>query len=421
MFVWWGDELINLYNDAYKSIVGGKHPEALGEPARIVWREIWDEIGRRVDTIRLNQGTYDESLLLIMERYGYKEETYYTFSYSPVPDDHGGVGGLICANTSNTEQIIGERQMQLLRDLAAFTADARTRKEACRLSALSLARNPKDLCFGRIYLADSTRGSVLLEGSTGVEAGGPVAPRVVNLSQPSLWPFAEALSTHEIQVVSVRNVSVPAVMASAWNHPVHSVAVVPIAPSGPTGRSGALVVGLNPFRKLDDSYRGFLKLVAGQISASMANAAAYEEERRRAETLAELDRAKTTFFSNVSHEFRTPLTLMLGPLEEMLGAGKAQLPVKALEDLRVVHRNSIRLLNWSTRCWISRASRLGASMPATNRSTSAPTRRNWPAYFVPRWRKPDWNTLSAAMTGSNPCTSTARCGKKSSSISCRMR
>src|SRR5580692_5759038 len=89
MFVWWGDDLINLYNDAYKSIVGGKHPEALGQPARMVWREIWDEIGLRVAAIRGNQGTYDESLLLIMERYGYKEETYYTFSYSPVPDDHG--------------------------------------------------------------------------------------------------------------------------------------------------------------------------------------------------------------------------------------------------------------------------------------------------------------------------------------------
>src|SRR5579862_3307304 len=143
MFVWWGDELINLYNDAYKSIVGGKHPESLGQPARVVWHEIWDQIGPRAEIIRTNQGTYDESLLLIMERYGYKEETYYTFSYSPVPDDHGGVGGIICANTSSTEQIISERQMQLLRDLAARTADARTRLEACRLSALSLASDPK--------------------------------------------------------------------------------------------------------------------------------------------------------------------------------------------------------------------------------------------------------------------------------------
>jgi hypothetical protein len=102
MFVWWGDSLINLYNDAYKSIVGGKHPEALGQPASVVWREIWDQIGpRAAQTMRGNEGTYDEALLLIMERNGYPEETYYTFSYSPVPNDRGGTGGIICANVSS--------------------------------------------------------------------------------------------------------------------------------------------------------------------------------------------------------------------------------------------------------------------------------------------------------------------------------
>ena len=113
MFVWWGDQLINLYNDAYKSIVGGKHPRALGQPAQEVWREIWDQIAPRAESaMRANEGTYDDSLLLVMERYGYREETYYTFSYSPVPNDHGGTGGIICANADNTQRIIGERQMR---------------------------------------------------------------------------------------------------------------------------------------------------------------------------------------------------------------------------------------------------------------------------------------------------------------------
>lgn len=93
MFVWWGRELINLYNDAYRSILCAKHPHALGQPASIVWKEIWDNVGPRAEyAMRQNEGTYDEALLLIMERSGYPEETYYTFSYSPVPNDQGGTG-----------------------------------------------------------------------------------------------------------------------------------------------------------------------------------------------------------------------------------------------------------------------------------------------------------------------------------------
>src|ERR1041385_7778115 len=127
MFVWWGDQLINLDNDAYKSIVGGKHPQALGQPASVVWREIWDQVGPRAKTAMFeNEGTYDEALLLIMERHGYPEETHYTFSYSPVPNDQGGTGGILCANTDDTQRIIGERQLALLRNLAARTGDART-------------------------------------------------------------------------------------------------------------------------------------------------------------------------------------------------------------------------------------------------------------------------------------------------------
>jgi PAS domain S-box-containing protein len=128
---------------------------------------------------------------------------------------------------------------------------------------------------------------------------------------------------------------------NAWSRPPTQAAVLPI-PIGETGRAGVLIVGLNPFRLLDDDYKGFLHLVAGQIGAAFANAQVYEDERRRAETLAEIDRAKTAFFSNVSHEFRTPLTLMLGPLEETLR--RHSLPEPVREELTVVHRNALRLL-----------------------------------------------------------------------------
>ena len=344
MFVWWGEQLINLYNDAYKSIVGGKHPKALGQPASEVWHEIWDQVGPRAESAMLkNEGTYDEALLLIMERNGYPEETYYTFSYSLVPNDQGGTGGIICANTDDTQRIIGERQLALLRELAAKTADARTFDDACTRSAKCLETNPYDLPFAMIYLVDPGQECVVLAGTSGIERNHPAIPERISLDSDSPWPFAEAIATHKPCLVADLEALFGNLPTGAWQRPPHQAVIVPIAASGQTGQAGILIVGLNPFRLFDDNYSGFIDLVAAQIAASIANAQAYEEERKRAEALAELDRAKTIFFSNISHEFRTPLTLMLSPLEEMLTNSAGLLPSER-EHIETAHRNSLRLL-----------------------------------------------------------------------------
>jgi PAS domain S-box-containing protein len=118
--------------------------------------------------------------------------------------------------------------------------------------------------------------------------------------------------------------------------------VLPIARPGMDRPTGVLVLGISPRRAFDDSYQGFFELLAGHIATAVANARAYEEEKGRAEKLAELDRAKTAFFSNVSHEFRTPLTLILGPLADALA--EPGLPPDQREPLQAAHRNSLRLL-----------------------------------------------------------------------------
>jgi PAS domain S-box-containing protein len=345
MFVWWGDELINLYNDAYISILGGKHPEALGQPASEVWREIWDQVGPRAESaIRRNEGTFDESLLLIMERNGYPEETYYTFSYSPVPNDAGGTGGMICANTEDTARIIGERQLTLLRELATTAADVRTITDACPRAAASLASNPHDFPFALLYLPDPETGQAVLAGSCGIEPGHPAALAQISLAEGATWPVGAALRLHEPHLVSDLAARFPGLPTGAWDRAPHQAIVIPIGPSGQTGQAAALVAGLNPYRLYNDGYRGFLELVAAQIAAAIGNAQAYEAERQRAEALAELDRAKTAFFSNVSHEFRTPLTLMLGPLEDLLAKPAGDVIPANRELLTVVQRNGQRLL-----------------------------------------------------------------------------
>ncbi len=331
----WGPELTYLYNDAYKSIIGGKHPAALGRPFSEVWREIWDVVGPMSEAVMTrDEGTYVESQLLIMERHGYQEETYYTFSYSPVPNDEGGPGGLICANSEDTRRVIGERQLALLSELAARTGSARKWQDACMLAMEALQSNPRDIPFALIFMADDA-GTAL--DAAAISAGANA------LRHAGMWPCGEVVRTGQLEllVLGPAHGDLP---KGAWPCAPSHAAILPIEPSGSSGRGGALVVGLNPFRQFDESYRDFLKLVARQVAAAIANAQAYEEEKKRAEVLAELDRAKTAFFSNVSHEFRTPLTLMLGPIDDLLAKLVGDADAENRAALDVVHRNGRRLL-----------------------------------------------------------------------------
>ncbi|PRX36042.1 GAF sensor hybrid histidine kinase [Paraburkholderia sp. BL18I3N2] len=354
LWIGWGDELLYFYNDPYKSIIGGKHPVALGQPTRVVWREIWTDIEPLLDTALAGaEGIFVEQKLLIMERNGFPEETYYTFSYSPIPGEDGEPGGIICANSDDTAQVVGERQLALLKELAAVSPDGRDWCEACELSARALQANPQDLPFALLYAAEPGSDTVTLVGACGIEPGHPAAPQTMRVGE-SLWPIADVLDIQAPQIVrDLTRRFGTALPSGPWHLAPEQAVILPVSAGSESTQTVLLIAGLNPCRLLDDAYRSFLNLVAGQIGAAIGYAQAYEEERRRAEALAEIDRAKTTFFSNISHEFRTPLTLMLGPLEELLARPqpaangdnaqtRSDIDDRAL--IEITHRNGLRLL-----------------------------------------------------------------------------
>ena len=342
MWLGWGPQLTFFYNDAYAAMtLGAKHPWALGRPASEVWAEIWNDIGPRAETvIRTGEATWDEGLLLFLERNGYPEETYHTFSYSPLPDDRGDVGGMLCVVTEDTDRVIGERRLGTLRELASLLAAVRTEPDVLAAIERGLATNARDIPFAIVWLFDAEGQRARLASTTGITREHRMAVPEIDIADVAPdHPVARILGglSHATIDDLGRYGALP---SGGWDQPPYQAIAVPIVQQGESRPAGMLLVGLNPFRPLAESYIGFVDLVASQIASGLASARAYEAERQRAEALAEIDEAKTAFFSNVSHEFRTPLTLMLGPLEDEIAARDGA----SADRLNMVHRNGLRLL-----------------------------------------------------------------------------
>ncbi|WP_307787059.1 SpoIIE family protein phosphatase [Mycolicibacterium mengxianglii] len=340
MWMAWGPELTFFCNAAYRQdTLGSKYPWALGRPASEVWAEIWDDIGPRIDRVlSTEQATWDVGLLLFLNRSGYSEESYHTFSYSPLRDDTGAVVGILCVVSEETERVISQRRLATLRDLGSDPGAITSEQHLLRSASNRLGRNLHDLPFTLTYLFDGDTAN--LAAVSGISVGHPAAPETLAVDGTAVWPV-EQLARGESALVDLDPGVFPELPTGAWSQAPEQALLVPLLQQG-SGPVGFLVAALNRYRRFDQAYRGFVELVAGHLAAEIGSARSYRGQQQRAEELAELDRAKTTFFSNISHEFRTPLTLILGPVDDLL-AQSEEVGERTRQELEVIRRNALRL------------------------------------------------------------------------------
>ena len=326
MILTWGPQYTQIYNDAYAELIGAKHPGAIGDDLRVTLAEGWSALQGPVEhAIATREPSWIPQLLLPLERAGYREEAYFTVSHAPAFGDDGEVAGMHAVCTEVTRQVLAERRQELLRRVAASGGRLDDDAAVVRGMCAAIAEAPGDVPFAAVWLAPPGGGDLELVATCGCD--------------DSALPATVASPAALADLPPDRLGAQPGPLGD----PVADTVVLPLTGGGGSGLVGALLVGVNPNRALDAEYRSFHELLAGQVAGAVVNARAYAAERSRAEELAELDRAKTAFFSDVSHELRTPVTLLLGPLADVLADSADRLPGDVRERLEMSLRNGRRL------------------------------------------------------------------------------
>jgi PAS domain S-box-containing protein len=268
MWLGWGEDLRFFYNDAYVPTLGTKHPGSLGRPFHQVWREVYDEVAPQVHSVMVEgRPTWNKALQLLLERNGYPEETYHTFSYSPLRDE-GDIRGLMCVVTEETERVISERRLETVRRLGECLIGAVTQDAVLQGVCDALAANTHDFPFSLAYVRDPLGGLV---GCAATEDARELLRRSWPLDAVGVGPHKHTLPRG-------------AYPTGAWSvQPTQSL-IVPIA--GLHGDPAAiLVLGLNPHRRDDEGLLDLATLVADRAAGAFAQARSVEEERRRSDRI----------------------------------------------------------------------------------------------------------------------------------------
>ncbi len=328
--LYWGKDLVLLYNDAWKTIPGNKHPWALGKPAREVWKDIWKEIEPEFKKAFEGVPGGSKEALLPMQRHGYTEECYFDFTFTPVHGEDGRVAGVFNAVIETTYRVINERRSRFLNQLSITLAPAKTEQDVLDKLTGFLRKNNKPVAFAFLYA--HTGDDIYLISSTH-------GHKALPLKQP--FPFNTVSQEKKIVLISNLQDYLYDIPKGFWEEEPAEAVILPIAGSG--AHTGYYIVfGLNARHRYNADYGSFFESLFNLLTKTINSIAALEEERKRAEALAEIDKAKTVFFTNISHEFRTPLTLMLGPIEEALHDTTTN--PSNIKRLELAYRNAIRLL-----------------------------------------------------------------------------
>jgi signal transduction histidine kinase len=343
----WGPEYIQIYNDGFIQFIGQKHPSTLGQNFLSWWPDVGDQLREAI------RGAFSGTLALIedqrlfSDRHGYLEEAFFTYSCSPVHGHEGSIEGLLFSVTETTSKMIGNRRTRALLELSASGLQAQSLVDALVRSAASLRGAELDIPFALFYQIDREQRTARLVASTGLPPGTSASPASVGLNECG-WPLAQVVDSNTNLHLDDVQARFPELRAGPYPEPIRSASVQAIVASsgGPGGPCVpvVLVTGMSSRVPLNAAQSDFHELLATTLGHVVASAIAAETRQQQVDALATLNRAKSVFFSNISHEFRTPLSLLLGPIEDELADRCTPLSESRRARLEIAHRNALRLL-----------------------------------------------------------------------------
>lgn len=284
--IYWGPQHILLYNDAFASLLGTKHPWALLQSAESVWPEIFDLMlpMLRASYYHGESAGMEDSPSFINRR-GYLEEFYCTYSYTPIVNEYDAIEGVLITVPETSTRVIAERRLHTLQRLGLSTRRARHSEETLRVAAEVIAENPYDVPFASLYLCDEDGEQAKLCAVANIETGAPLSPEVLRADSDS--PLAHFVTREPrplLQFIDVTAAMQPLPLG-AWQIPAQQLAVLSLVSPDTRAPRAVVVAGISPHKRLDDDHITFFRMLADQVMRALGEAFAHQQEDDRIKAL----------------------------------------------------------------------------------------------------------------------------------------